>query len=413
MSLENNNIDQDEVVDVNADDEIALTTPPRPPRKKMKVSTLVCIIILTVCAIVAAICIFNIVESIISAQKADKIYGKIESDALGIINGISTKDPTDSSSEPSGTPIWTRPVRPSDTDEPQSGLEPSDSINDTETREPVDIQTETDEIVEPPIDSDEDTNVGIVPGVSETVDEPIQDTESEAVTETEKEPETTQPETEPETVLPPSSTSSEIYQNMRNYLLSLQKDSPDLIGMIYIPIKYGGKDKTIMYPFVLGKDNDYYLNRDIYGNESKEGCIFTDFANDKDPFNNQNFVLYGHNMFSGSMFGNLTYFLKYGVFHSKETYIYLYTVDAIYVYEPIAAYVTDKFDDYSTTKFIKNGGIERFLYDAQKKSGDNSNGMLDKGYRFYAEDKAITLSTCYGGLNGRLAVHGLLVGVYK
>lgn len=411
MSSENNNETFIESFDSNIEDEIALTTPPRPPRRRIKASKIICIIILVICTIVAAVCIYHIIESIISARKANETYGKIESDALGIINGTLTKDPTETGDAPSATPVWTRGERPKDTDEPTPDTDSSDRISDTEAREPDDVQPETDATSEPSSGLDSETAIEISPDASDTVDEPETETESDIVSETEKEPETTKPDVE--TVIPPSSTSSEIYQNMRNYLLSLQAQSPDLYGIVYIPIKYGGKDKTILYPFVLGDDNSYYLNRDIYGNDSKEGCVFADFANDRDPLNNQNLVLYGHNMFNGSMFGNLTYFLKNTVFHSKSTFIYVYTVDAIYVYEPIAAYVTDEYDDYTTTKFIKNGGIERFLYDVQKKSAVGSSGTLDKGYYFYSDDKAITLSTCYGGLHGRLAVHGLLVGVYK
>lgn len=86
---------------------------------------------------------------------------------------------------------------------------------------------------------------------------------------------------------------------------------------IYIP------DTVIDYPLVQGKNNDEYLATDAYGNESKAGAIFINFANSSD-MSDAKTIIFGHDMSDGSMFRSLHYYSdeEYGYEH-QDCYIYM------------------------------------------------------------------------------------------
>ena len=86
---------------------------------------------------------------------------------------------------------------------------------------------------------------------------------------------------------------------------------------LYIP---GTK---VDYPLVQGPDNDYYLDRDAYGNHNDAGAIFINFANAAD-MSDAKTVIFGHNMSDGSMFTDLHQYSQkdYGNVH-QDAYIYM------------------------------------------------------------------------------------------
>ena len=70
---------------------------------------------------------------------------------------------------------------------------------------------------------------------------------------------------------------------------ALDFQNPDVVAWIQIP------GTQINYPVVQGKDNDYYLHRDLNGQKSTAGTIFLDYADQAD-FSSLHNVLYGHHM---------------------------------------------------------------------------------------------------------------------
>ena len=69
----------------------------------------------------------------------------------------------------------------------------------------------------------------------------------------------------------------------------LDSQNPDVVAWIQIP------GTQINYPVVQGKDNDYYLHRDLNGQKSTAGTIFLDYA-DRADFSSLHNVLYGHHI---------------------------------------------------------------------------------------------------------------------
>lgn len=93
-----------------------------------------------------------------------------------------------------------------------------------------------------------------------------------------------EPEPEPLVILPE-------YQE-------LKQQNEEMIGWITIP------DTNIDYPVMQTTDNQYYLKHDFNKEEDDNGCIFVDSRNKLDG-SDSNLIIYGHNMRSGTMFGNL------------------------------------------------------------------------------------------------------------
>ena len=86
---------------------------------------------------------------------------------------------------------------------------------------------------------------------------------------------------------------------------------------LYIP------GTQIDYPLVQGPNNDYYLDTDAFGNKSKAGAIFINFANSPD-MSDAKTVIFGHNMQDGTMFTDLHKYANedYGKVH-QDAYIYM------------------------------------------------------------------------------------------
>lgn len=79
---------------------------------------------------------------------------------------------------------------------------------------------------------------------------------------------------------------------------ALREINPDIIGWIIVP------DTTINYPIVQGDNNEFYLNHLFDLSSSASGAIFAD-AEGSATLDAQNNIIYGHNMFDGSMFSGV------------------------------------------------------------------------------------------------------------
>lgn len=107
----------------------------------------------------------------------------------------------------------------------------------------------------------------------------------------------------------------------------LKKINKDIIGWIEIP------NTNINYP-ILKDENLYYLNHNFEGNANKNGSIF---IRNQDLLENQEIIIYGHNMKNGTMFSELGEYLKKDFFE-KNSKIYIYTKENTYEGNVFAAY---------------------------------------------------------------------------
>lgn len=158
---------------------------------------------------------------------------------------------------------------------------------------------------------------------------------------------------------------------------------------------------NIDYPVVQGKDNDYYLNKDFYGNKSSSGSIFMDYRNDNN--NDPNVIIYGHNMKNKTMFAQLEKF-KDESFWKENNKIKLTQGDKEYVYEVFSAYFVNPDFDYLRNNFNSTEEYQSYLNTIRSKS------LFSSDLNVGTDDKIITLSTCsYEFDNARTVIHGRLI----
>ena len=163
------------------------------------------------------------------------------------------------------------------------------------------------------------------------------------------------------------------------------------------------------YPILQhDSDNSYYLNHDIDGKEDIAGAIFTENYNRKD-FTDPNTVIYGHNMKNGSMFRTLHNYSDRSFFDENRD-ITIYMPDKILHYKIFAAYLYDSRHLLLNFDFQDPQVFAGYLEDVR--SMRDMNSFVDTSMEVTAEDRIITLSTCYAGMaDRRYLVQAVLVSI--
>ena len=118
---------------------------------------------------------------------------------------------------------------------------------------------------------------------------------------------------------------------------SLDRYNPDYVGWLTID------DTVVDYPVMKSSENDpeFYLHRDFYGNYSVSGCLF---IGEKCNSESKSFVIYGHNMNNGSMFGALDEYYDYD-YAERHRDIRFYVNGKERIYRVFAAFQTKVYDD--------------------------------------------------------------------
>lgn len=163
------------------------------------------------------------------------------------------------------------------------------------------------------------------------------------------------------------------------------EENEHIYAWIYIP------NTNVDYPILQHPEKaDYYLTHDTEGNKVTAGSIFTQHYNSKD-FNDNNTVIYGHNMKNGSMFKTLHYY-EDEIFFKDNPYVYIYTETETRVYQIFGAYEYSDIHLLLTYDMESSKTFGKYL-DGLKKL-DDSKGIFNWDIGVTEEDKIITLSTC-------------------
>ncbi len=179
---------------------------------------------------------------------------------------------------------------------------------------------------------------------------------------------------------------------------SLYSTYPDMIGWLRVI------DTQINLPVMQTTDNEYYLTKGIDGSEDKNGTLFLDYrANAHTP--STNLIVYGHNMRSGAMFGELKKYLDED-FAASHTMIQFDTIYERRNYEIIAVCLSEVgYQDESGTKyydFIEAQSTEELNAFLETIRGC---AVYDKTQDVTMSDSLLTLSTCNSYVeDGRLFV---------
>ena len=179
---------------------------------------------------------------------------------------------------------------------------------------------------------------------------------------------------------------------------SLYNSNKTLIGWLNIA------DTIIDYPVMQTEDNEYYLNHNIQLEEDRNGALFLDSHCDiTNP--GTNYIVYGHNMKSGKMFGSLD---KYAdpSFYEKHKEIRFDTIYEEGIYEVMYVFRSRVYQqDEIVFKYYQ-------FYDANSEEEFQSYmkemealSLYDTGVKAEYGDHLLTLSTCdYEEKDGRFVV---------
>ena len=162
------------------------------------------------------------------------------------------------------------------------------------------------------------------------------------------------------------------------------------------------ENTNINYPILQGEDNLYYLDKDINKEYIISGSIFMNYLNN--GFDDQNTVLFGHNMKNETMFAHLKKYKEKDFFYNNNDIdIELSNGDNL-KYKVFSVYITNVEDNYIKTKFDNKDEYKDFLERIKNKSIYKSEVDLNE------DDKIITLSSCsYEFDDARIVVHGKLI----
>ncbi len=179
---------------------------------------------------------------------------------------------------------------------------------------------------------------------------------------------------------------------------SLYNHNKNLIGWLKIA------DTNIDYPVMQTDNNEFYLDHDVDHEPDKNGTLFMDYRCDvlAPSFN---FIIYGHNMRSGNMFGTLDKYKSESYFEKHPVILF----DTIYekgVYEVMYVFNSHIYtEDEITFKYYQMIDIA-----SEKEFESNMQSMqeislYDTGVTAVYGDQLLTLSTCdYGEDDGRFVV---------
>ncbi|MDR3240253.1 MAG: class B sortase [Clostridiales bacterium] len=165
------------------------------------------------------------------------------------------------------------------------------------------------------------------------------------------------------------------FQEMRE---KYQND--DIVGYINI------EGTSIDYLVTQYTNNDYYVDKDIYNEDSVSGWVFMDYENDVSK-PDKNVVVYGHNMRENIMFHSLRYYQSKDYFE-QHRYITLNTLYENTTWEVFAFYRTDIYFPYIQVIFPSLSDFSSLLAQMKVKS------MYDTGVTVNPDDRILTLSTC-------------------
>lgn len=158
---------------------------------------------------------------------------------------------------------------------------------------------------------------------------------------------------------------------------------------------------SISYPVVHSKDNRDYLTCSIEGKKRSSGTIFID-ANIHDFKTTKNLVVHGHNMKSGSMFGQLPSYRNMD-YYNRHPFVYLYTEDDVMVYQVVSAYVMPhNMDEELAYQHVFSDDEEYEAFVSRLLARSEINTGVDP-----ADRDMLTLSTCVNSSSSRFIVHAV------
>ena len=220
------------------------------------------------------------------------------------------------------------------------------------------------------------------------------------------------PETEPQTEL---ETNSETKKNTENKIVhknvehvnvptafnkevsfqNLHNENNDYLFWLYIP------NTKIDYPVMMSRDNKDYLHSSFYKEKLYAGTLFIDALSSKRE-NQDNLIVYGHNMKDGSMFGTLKKWRSEKYFNEHK-FIEIYTEKEKRVYLIFAV------REVSSNMNLLHYKLDGFTNEEYIQDARNNNIHFREFEDQYKNNQIMTLSTCMSNDAKRLIINSILL----
>ncbi|MCR4907388.1 MAG: class B sortase [Lachnospiraceae bacterium] len=181
---------------------------------------------------------------------------------------------------------------------------------------------------------------------------------------------------------------------------SLYEKNKNFIGWIAID------GTNINYPVMksIYGNGEFYLDHNFDGEEDKNGTLFMD--DDCDIIRpSENWIIYGHNMKSGKMFGDLTDY-KSEAFYREHPVVKFDTIYEQGIYDVMYAFESRVYQEstiaFKYYQFIDPASEAEFDSAMREMAADS---FYDTGVTAQYGDRLLLLSTCdYNEDNGRFVV---------
>ena len=191
----------------------------------------------------------------------------------------------------------------------------------------------------------------------------------------------------------------QIYPEKLPQYRKMSEEYPQLYGWLQIP------DTQIDLPVMRAEsDRNFYLHHDFSGAESAEGALFVDAESCLCP-QDDNTVIYGHNMKNGHIFGTLKMYEDVDFFQAHRE-IHFDTIYETGIYEAVAVLKTRILNEnepgFRYYQFFQYGNKKEFR---ECKNFVEGNRLFETDSILKYGDRILMLSTCvYSHENGRLVV---------
>lgn len=182
-----------------------------------------------------------------------------------------------------------------------------------------------------------------------------------------------------EVITEPETSKTDKKEDIRIAWPNLLEINSDVVAWIRIP------DTKIDYPVVQGENNDTYLHLGIDKQYLNAGTIFVEEDNNP-TFEDDNTILYGHNMKNGSMFHDLKKYVEQN-YANEHPYIYIYLPTGyVNKYKVITSAYIDARSDFYTPMITDKVD---YLKQLSKKNA------LSNEVDINSDQPLLMLSTCY------------------
>lgn len=181
----------------------------------------------------------------------------------------------------------------------------------------------------------------------------------------------------------------------------LKSINEDVEAWLYVP------GTNIDYPVLVGRSDEEYINKNLDKEYTPLGSIFS-YSNTN--FTKGNTFIFGHNMATGQMFGELKKYIN-SDFLKKNKYFYVYTERKIMKCEIFSIFVANENDDVFNGEYELGTADYFSLLSRIVDKNNYSDNNLNKPIMEYSADQTFNLVTCYGGAgtSNRLVVNGLVI----